>query len=49
MASQSPTTIVLDTSVLLNFVNIGRIELLGQLDTSIVLPDQVLDEIRRPG
>ncbi len=48
MARQDPATIVLDTSVLLNFVNIGRIELLGQLDKSVVLPDQVLDEIRRP-
>ena len=48
MARQGPATIVLDTSVLLNFVNIGRIELLGQLGASVVLPDQVLDEIRRP-
>ena len=48
MARQGPTTIVLDTSVLLNFVNIGRLELLGQLGTPVVLLDQVLDEIRRP-
>lgn len=48
MARQGPATIVLDTSVLLNFVNIGRIELLGQLGASVVLPDQVVDEIRRP-
>ena len=48
MACQGSATIVLDTSVLLNFVNIGRLELLGQLDTAIMLPDQVLDEIRRP-
>ena len=49
MARQGPATIVLDTSVLLNFVNIGRLELLGQLGVPVVLPDQVLDEIRRPG
>ena len=49
MARQGPTTIVLDTSVLLNFVNIGRLELLGQLDTPVALLDQVLDEIKRPG
>ena len=48
MARQGLVAIVLDTSVLLNFVNIGRLELLGQLDTSVVLPDRVLDEIRRP-
>ena len=48
MARQDPATIVLDTSVLLNFVNIGRIELLGRLGASIMLPDQVLDEIKRP-
>ena len=48
MARQGPVTILLDTSVLLNFVNIGRLELLGQLDTPIVLFDQVLDEIKRP-
>lgn len=40
--------IVLDTSVLLNFVKIGRIELCGQLGTAVVLLNQVLDEIRLP-
>ncbi len=49
MRQQGPMPIVLDTSVLLNFVNIGCIELLGQLGTSVVLLDQVLDEVRRPG
>ena len=49
MARQGPATIILDTSVLLNFVNIARLELLGQLGVPVVLPDQVLDEIRRPG
>ena len=48
MQQKSPTPIVLDASVLLNFVKIDRIELLGQLGTSVVLLDQVLDEVRRP-
>ena len=48
MRRKDPTPIVLDTSVLLNFVKIGRIELLGRLGTSVVLLDQVLDEVRRP-
>ena len=48
MRQQSPTPIVLDASVLLNFVKIKRVELLGQLDTSVVLLDQVLDEVIRP-
>ena len=48
MHRKDPTPIVLDTSVLLNFVKIDRIELLGRLGTSVVLLDQVLDEVRRP-
>ena len=48
MEQQDPTPIVLDTSILLNFVKIGRVELLGQLGTSVVLLDQVFDEVRRP-
>ena len=48
MCRKAPTPIVLDTSVLPNFVKIGRIELLGRLGTSVVLLDQVLDEVRRP-
>ena len=47
MRQQSPTPIVLDASVLLNFVKIARIELLGQLGTSVVLLDQVFDEVMR--
>ncbi len=46
MWQKDPTPIVLDTSVLLNFVKIGRIALLGQLGLSVVLLDQVLDEVR---
>ncbi len=48
MQQTSAVPIVLDASVLLNFVKIGRVELLGQLGTPVVLPDQVLGEIRRP-
>lgn len=48
MRQQSPTPIVLDASVLLNFVKIGRIKLLSQLGTSVVLLDQVHDEVKRP-
>lgn len=47
MPQQGPTPIVLDTSILLNFVKIGRTELLGQLGTSVVLLDQVFEEVRR--
>lgn len=47
MEQQGPTPLVLDTSILLNFVKIGRLELLGRLGTSVVLPDQVFDEVRR--
>ena len=45
---QSAIPTVLDTSILLNFVKIRQIELLDQVDTMIVLLDQVLDEVRRP-
>ena len=40
--------IVIDTSVLLNFVNIGRIGLLACLGTTVVLLDQVMAEVIRP-
>lgn len=48
MCGRGPTPIVLDTSVLLNFIKIDRIDLLGRLDTPVVILDQVLDEVRRP-
>lgn len=48
MCRKGSTPIVLDTSVLLNFVKIGRIDLLGRLETPLVVLDQVLDEVRRP-
>ena len=40
--------VVIDTSVLLNFVNIGRIGLLACLGTTVVLLDQVMAEVIRP-
>ena len=43
MQQKGPTPIVLDASVLLNFVKIGRIELFGWLGTAVVLLDQVFD------
>ena len=49
MRPNSPKPIVMDTSVLLNFVKVGRIDLLDNLGTLIVLPDQVFDEVRHPG
>ncbi len=48
MRPNSPKPIVLDASVLLNFVKIGRIQLLENIGSSIVLPDQVFYEVRRP-
>lgn len=42
------TEIVLDTSILLNFVKVGHVGLLGRLGPPIVLLDHVLDEVRRP-
>lgn len=44
----SPTPIVLDASILLNFVKVGRIDLLGALDSSVLLLDQVRAEVVRP-
>lgn len=46
MRANSPKPIVLDTSVLLNFVKVGRTDLFGNLGTLIVLPDQVFYEVR---
>ena len=41
MAVKDTTPIVIDTSVLLNFVNVGCAKLLGCFGTTIVLIDQV--------
>ena len=48
MLWQSAIPIVLDSSVLLNFVKIGQLGLLGQIGTRVVLLDQVFDEVLRP-
>ena len=40
--------LALDTSVLLNFVNVRRIDLLGKLDRQVVVPGEVLEEVTRP-
>ena len=42
------TPIVLDASILLNFVKIGRIDLLGELGSPVLLLDQVRAEVIRP-
>ena len=43
-----PATVVLDTSVLLNFVKIQRIDLLGSLGVPILLLEDVLAEVTHP-
>ena len=48
MEFKDKTPVVLDTSVLLNFVNIGRIGLLACLGSTVVLLDQVMAEVLRP-
>ena len=42
------TPIVLDASILLNFVKVGRIDLLGELGSPVLLLDQVRAEVIRP-
>ena len=44
----SSTPIVLDASILLNFVKVGRIDLLGELGSPVMLLDQVRAEVIRP-
>ena len=41
------TPLVLDASILLNFVKVGRIDLLGALDSPVLLLDQVRAEVMR--
>lgn len=46
MASQTPTIVALDASVLINFIRIGRIELLGNLPAmTFMVPNEVENEI----
>ena len=47
MSPPDPTTVVLDTSILLNFVNVGHVALLGQLGSPVLLLDQVFAEVTR--
>ena len=46
---KNPSTIVIDTSVLLNFVKAGRIALLGCIGYQVLLLDQVFVEVTQPG
>lgn len=48
MTSSEPTTIVLDTSVLLNFVKVGHVAFLGRLGPPVLLLDQVFAEVIEP-
>lgn len=48
MSLPEPTTIVLDTSILLNFLKVGHVALLGRLEAPVVLLDQVFAEVIRP-
>ena len=48
MSPLGPTTVVLDTSILLNFANVGHIALLGQLESPVLLLDQVFAEVTWP-
>jgi predicted nucleic acid-binding protein len=48
MPAKAESPIVLDTSIVLNFVKIDRLSLLGRLGRSLVIPDHVRVEVRRP-
>ena len=48
MHQGNPSTLVLDTSVLLNSVKVGRTALLGRTGHRIFLLDQVFEEVIRP-
>lgn len=48
MVAADPATIVLETSILLNFVKVGHVALLGRLGPPILLLDQVFAEVIRP-
>lgn len=49
--SESPgtTTVVLDTTVVINLANAGRLEMLGRIEGyAFVVPDQVVEEVSYP-
>lgn len=48
MPQKKSSTIVIDTSILLNFVKAGRITLLTHVEDQILLLDQVFAEVTRP-
>ena len=48
MPQQNPLTVVIDTSILLNFLKAGRVALLGHAGFQILLLDQILAEITQP-
>ena len=47
-ARAAAAPVVLDTSVLLNFVKLDRLELLGRVGMPVTVPDQVLGEVLVP-
>ena len=48
MTLTDTAAIVVDTSVLLNFVKVGRIDLMQFIGVSLLLPDDVYAEVTRP-
>jgi predicted nucleic acid-binding protein len=48
MPANARTPIALDTSIMLNFIKVERLTLLGRLGQSLVIPDHVRSEVRRP-
>ncbi len=45
---RAPETVVLDTCVLLNFIVVGRTDLLGKLPLDFLIPSEVWKEVRQP-
>lgn len=48
MVADDRTVVVIDTSILLNFVKIERLALLDRLGLPVLILDQVLDEVVQP-
>lgn len=48
LGTREPESVVLDTCVLLNFIVVGRTELLGQLDLNFLVPQDVMEEVIKP-
>lgn len=47
MVAKPPAIVVADSSVLINFLKVDRVDLLGRLPTRIVITDHVDDEVSR--